>query len=732
MPTNRAASKQPARPFLGRVAPDEFIGRQAELSRLVAHAETGGGALLLLAAPAAGVTELLLQSYDELFARHGETVPVYFSRAAGDAAPGPAALRFMNEFLRQLVAFQRRDPQLARAALTHAEALELARFKDQEWLSQLLEGVAAAQRKGDEAELAGLCLSAPQRARQHGTEVCLLLDDAEAADSPGLLREVLLRGGRAVVAGYRRQLLALAQRAQGTLDGAQTLRLDYLNETDAGRLLADMAQRAEVAINDETRDLLVLQTGGSPVFLRALAQAAQGPLDSFLNAQNVYVRELMGGSLHRYFSRAWDDAGLAPETRGRLLRLLHEHAARGERRAALGFWRKRLALDDDAFGRLMQTLHAREWAAVGATSVEVRPGLPVRDDYLAAQFRLEVEAAPRAQVLADALAETLKRAPALMQRAYRRGAALPWREVLANFKGRSVPFSLLDAHHYALQYEDLEPEEIPAALAQEETRLALPQIVNVATCASYQPAMQHLSDEEACLVAHGFEAGRYTDEDETVWVCAQLEAKNPARLSLVKIWREGLAKFAAKLNLSPARVWLVCPSGFAPEARAYLTENGCYSSSGAQFERLRALLSTSAERETAVADYELVIPMGDETELVSAATLEEIARRAELPAQTVNQIKTALVEACINATEHSHSPDRKIHQRFTLTPDSLIVTVASRGVTQPLFNPASLNGIPDKRGWGLKLIRSLMDEVEFERVDDGTRLRMTKYLKKCN
>ena len=32
-----------------------------------------------------------------------------------------------------------------------------------------------------------------------------------------------------------------------------------------------------------------------------------------------------------------------------------------------------------------------------------------------------------------------------------------------------------------------------------------------------------------------------------------------------------------------------------------------------------------------------------------------------------------------------------------------------------------------RRGWGLKLIKTLMDEVEFERVDEGTSLRMTKY-----
>jgi serine/threonine-protein kinase RsbW len=106
--------------------------------------------------------------------------------------------------------------------------------------------------------------------------------------------------------------------------------------------------------------------------------------------------------------------------------------------------------------------------------------------------------------------------------------------------------------------------------------------------------------------------------------------------------------------------------------------------------------------------------------------------------EAINQIKTALIEACINAAEHSLSPDRKIYQRFRVESDRLIVTVASRGVV-----PASLAGqngqqagvkdekdeAQSRRGWGLKLIQTLMDEVEFERVDDGTQLRMTKYLR---
>jgi serine/threonine-protein kinase RsbW len=134
----------------------------------------------------------------------------------------------------------------------------------------------------------------------------------------------------------------------------------------------------------------------------------------------------------------------------------------------------------------------------------------------------------------------------------------------------------------------------------------------------------------------------------------------------------------------------------------------------------------------------MVIPMGDDTELIAAHTVEQIARRIKFQPEAINQIKTALIEACINASEHSLSPDRKIYQRFRVESDRLVVTVSSRGVVPASFNGQNgeSNGNGEaadgkgRRGWGLKLIRSLMDEVEFERVDDGTRLRMTKYLHK--
>jgi serine/threonine-protein kinase RsbW len=125
---------------------------------------------------------------------------------------------------------------------------------------------------------------------------------------------------------------------------------------------------------------------------------------------------------------------------------------------------------------------------------------------------------------------------------------------------------------------------------------------------------------------------------------------------------------------------------------------------------------------------------GPDNELIAAGTVEQIARRLPFRPDAINQIKMAIVEACINVFEHSFSPDQKISQRFRLESDRLVVTISSRGVVPTNLNGASsrsdtTEAAEARRGYGLILIRSLMDEVEFEPVDDGTSLRMTKYLR---
>jgi len=167
-----------------------------------------------------------------------------------------------------------------------------------------------------------------------------------------------------------------------------------------------------------------------------------------------------------------------------------------------------------------------------------------------------------------------------------------------------------------------------------------------------------------------------------------------------------------------------------------LRAHDAYGSSRRQFELLVNRLddSTAHQPHHAEDEFLLIIPMGADNELLAASTIEQVARRLSFSPEAINQIKTAVVEACINASEHSLSPDRKIYQRFRVEDDKLVITISSRGILPGNLNAEAneqaAGSSDDRRGWGLQLIRTLMDEVDFERVDEGTSLRMTKYLRK--
>jgi serine/threonine-protein kinase RsbW len=274
---------------------------------------------------------------------------------------------------------------------------------------------------------------------------------------------------------------------------------------------------------------------------------------------------------------------------------------------------------------------------------------------------------------------------------------------------------------------------IENGLANETELVELPQVVQTAACAAYSATFA--CDAERCVVAHAFAAGEYADENEIVWLCAQIDSKLEATRELTDEWCKRLAAFARESGFARFRIWLVSKEGFSAGASELLNQCGAFGSSHQQFELLKALVQTKGQTadEPSADEFEMVIPMSADTELIAARTAEQIARRVNFAPQAINQIKTAVVEACINAAEHSLSPDRKIYQRFVVENDRLVITVASRGVA-PKQADVGVGAIDQgngngRRGWGLKLIKSLMDEVEFERVDDGTQLKMTKYKK---
>ena len=742
---------------MGRLDPGYFVGREEHLREIAGLSPAWGRerSLLILAAPLAGASELLRQAYDELFNAQGGPSPVYFALNRKDRTNASAARRFLRTFVLQLVAHRRQEPELISVSPTLRDLIDLAPPSDYDWVERLVLSYERASEADDERALVRLALDAPRQAASRGARSLVLLDDVHRAEE--LSGEVELGAeiaNAAIGSGVPFVLSGLRRRLVGVLNGeAERIGLDDLARLhveslggDAPRALTEMlAERLGVPVNDETRDLLVQQLEGNPYFITALMQSAQArkvELTSFREFQKLYVDELMGGRIHRRFAAVLEEVVPSAVVRRNLLRLLHESAINSAGRAPVEAWLRRLDLGAPELERILAELHTYELAGFDATRVEAGPGQVWRD-YLRVSYRLQVAVEPRALVVADTLVQSLKRAPQTLARHYRREAALKLGEVMSLFNFQSVPAVLLHYDRFRPAFGGATAEEIAEGLNSETDLVRLPQVIHSASCASFHPPMLLVCDEERCAVAHGFDSTPYVDANEVVWIAAEIESKLEAGRALTEVWLERLSQVARACGFARVRPWLVAPEGFSAEACELLHQRGAFGSSRQQLELLHARLGSAPGHAAGTAqagdEFQMVIPMGEDTELIAANVAEQIARRLDFLPEDINQIKTALVEACINASEHSLSPDRKIYQRFLVENDKLTVTVSSRGLA---VNPkASENGASHaegngaegtagRRGWGLKLIRTLMDEVEFERVDDGTRLRMTKYLRK--
>jgi serine/threonine-protein kinase RsbW len=135
---------------------------------------------------------------------------------------------------------------------------------------------------------------------------------------------------------------------------------------------------------------------------------------------------------------------------------------------------------------------------------------------------------------------------------------------------------------------------------------------------------------------------------------------------------------------------------------------------------------------------ELRLPSKLGYERVAMDTASSLARRMGFQEDRVESLKTAISEAVTNAIEHGNQHDAamKVVVLLTAREDELIVSVADQGrkqldqdctTKQPQIEEAFEKS--DKGGWGIWLIRELMDEVEFTTAPSGgNQVRMVIHL----
>lgn len=136
--------------------------------------------------------------------------------------------------------------------------------------------------------------------------------------------------------------------------------------------------------------------------------------------------------------------------------------------------------------------------------------------------------------------------------------------------------------------------------------------------------------------------------------------------------------------------------------------------------------------------FELHIPSTSGSEKLAMDFAANVARSMNFPPERVEDLKTAVAEACMNAIEHGNQSDAatRVGIRLTAAGDRLQVAVQDRGGRPGIpRSPAPdiesrIEGKTEARGWGIFLIENLMDEVSFESNAEGNVVNMIIYLDK--
>jgi serine/threonine-protein kinase RsbW len=134
--------------------------------------------------------------------------------------------------------------------------------------------------------------------------------------------------------------------------------------------------------------------------------------------------------------------------------------------------------------------------------------------------------------------------------------------------------------------------------------------------------------------------------------------------------------------------------------------------------------------------YELHIRSMHGAEKLAMDFAADIAKSMNFPPERVEDLKTAVAEACMNAIEHGNKLDAttRVGIRLVVDKDKLQIAVQDQGrgvakMRAPDIE-SRMEGKLDPRGWGIFLIENLVDEVTFESTAEGGVVKMIIYLEK--
>ncbi len=137
---------------------------------------------------------------------------------------------------------------------------------------------------------------------------------------------------------------------------------------------------------------------------------------------------------------------------------------------------------------------------------------------------------------------------------------------------------------------------------------------------------------------------------------------------------------------------------------------------------------------------ELHIPNKFGSEKIVMEKVSKLAKEIGFSDNRIEDLKTAVSEACLNAMEHGNAMNTTTKVGISLSINRTKMKVAvedkGKGIRENINEPNidnKINGTETPRGWGIFLIKRLVDDIKFEsKADGGNVTTMVIHLDKNN
>ena len=735
----------PAAVLPGALPPELFFGRSEVLGRLRRDARAllagNGRSRALVARAGSGKTELLRQWHGRLFGE-GEVLPLWCPVPGEGRGSSALAADLLAQIALQALAFKRRDPALLARTMPLQEIAEGLHATWPAGGALLAESASRLEALPAGADHLALAAMLPHRlASQTGTPILCLLDDADNLSAVASSGRWPAEAAASMLAPL---LLAFDEEANlartfGPRDAAALVtveRLAPLSADAASRLARHLARARGVDLEEAAAEALVREAAGSPFYLgalvRALAEAEGSGPEAVLRAAAAAAFE---GETARYWLDRLSRA--IPDRRVRVvaLELLAFCLREGEGTLDAGRLAGLMLKPEPEIETALAALSRAGVLRVDCRRVSLDPD-PVFREVVTSLYRRDFGSAAPAFIAAALAAEKIRRAPQARRDDRRRTVRAELQGLLERWNGQRVPAVLFDAPQYRARLGGQPAAEQARLLAEETERLTLPRVISVASgrVGGRSAPLGLEVDALAWALLQSVEG----TETDAVWVVRELAGGAGCEDQLERFAREAAAlQSAGDLPDGRLTLWAILAAPLDPAGERCAARLHLATSTGQQLEALGTILGRPVSLPPPLllapapptVELELIIPRVTDIELVAARALEQLAENLDIDAAEIGKLKMALVEACINAFEHGGERAGRVRVVFAAGAGRLSMRVENRGRPLAALPPLAAAGREaGGRGWGLTLIRELVDEVSLEPREDGVSLLMVKRL----